>query len=459
MANNNLTNIQVYRKKTNMNIGIVIFGVVFIYLVVTVLMYLTDKHISAYEVRQGSILKDTAYTGFIVRSETVVASENDGYVNYFVTEGSKVGAKTRVYTLSSDELNFEDNNSEDTKELTSEEQAALLIKTQSFSENYSESQYDDVYTLKDSIVNVLESKSSQSRQSQLDVMLSSGGDGLQVFNAARDGVISYSIDGYEGIAVTDVTEDMVDKKDYHTSELKNNDKVKAGSPAYKLITEDSWTIVISIDETAAQSMADMKRVKVRFSKDNETTTAGLEIQNKADSHLAYLSFSNAMIRYSKDRYIDLELILEDESGLKIPKSSVVKKDFYIVPEEYLTQGGNSKETGVLINKGDGNAAFKQVNVYSRDSKKGIVYLDPNAFEKDETSLIKPESADTYRLNKTEKMKGVYNINKGYSVFRQIKILSESDEYYIVESGNDYGLANYDHIALDGSTVRENDVVF
>lgn len=49
----------------------------------------------------------------------------------------------------------------------------------------------------------------------------------------------------------------------------------------------------------------------------------------------------------KDRYLDIELILEDESGLKIPKSSVTKKDFYLVPENYLTQGGNSKETGVL----------------------------------------------------------------------------------------------------------------
>lgn len=40
----------------------------------------------------------------------------------------------------------------------------------------------------------------------------------------------------------------------------------------------------------------------------------------------------------KDRYLDIELILEDESGLKIPKSSVTKKDFYLVPENYLTQG-------------------------------------------------------------------------------------------------------------------------
>ncbi|MFR5584651.1 MAG: HlyD family efflux transporter periplasmic adaptor subunit [[Clostridium] scindens] len=81
MARDELTNIQVYRKKWNINIGIIIFGVIFIYLVVTVLMYLTNKHVSAYEVREGSILKDTAYTGLIIRDETVVNAEADGYVN------------------------------------------------------------------------------------------------------------------------------------------------------------------------------------------------------------------------------------------------------------------------------------------------------------------------------------------------------------------------------------------
>lgn len=55
-------------------------------------------------------------------------------------------------------------------------------------------------------------------------------------------------------------------------------------------------------------------------------------------------------------------------------------------------------------------------------------------------------------------KGVYNINRGYAVFRQVQILCESDEYYIVQSGDDYGLSNYDHIALTGKDVHEGDVI-
>ena len=165
-----------------------------------------------------------------------------------------------------------------------------------------------------------------------------------------------------------------------------------------------------------------------------------------------------MIRYAEERYLDLELILEDESGLKIPKSSVTNKKFYIIQEDYLTQGGNTKETGVLVETGEENPEFKKVNVYDRDQDSGMVYLNTDAFDED-TLLVKPDSAETCVLNKTKNIKGVYNINKGYAVFKQVNILCESDDYYIVESGSDYGLSNYDHIALNGENVKENDVVF
>lgn len=459
MSKNEKSNIHKFRKKRHINIGIIIFGIIFIYLIATVLMYLTNDHTSVYEVREGSILKDTAYTGFAVRDEVVVNSEASGYVNYFVTEGSKVGAKTQVYTISSEQLTFKSNETDTEQELTADEQKSIILKTQSFSENFTDEQFSDVYTLKNDITDVLESKSSQSRQSQLEEMKTKYGNDLQIYNAAKDGIIQFYIDNYEDIDADSVTKEMIQKTSYEKTSISNNLKVKRGEPVYKLITSDKWTIVISLDDETAKELAETKSIKVRFVKDNETVRASFSIKNTSkDGKLGYLTFSSSMIRYAQDRYIDLELILEDESGLKIPKSSVIEKDFYIVPEDYLTQGGNSKETGVLIDTGKDNASFQKTTVYYRDTENGLVYLDPRAFDKN-TVLIKPDSNDTYRLDKTKSLKGVYNINKGYAVFKQIKVLCESDEYYIVEEGNDYGLANYDHIALNGDEVKEDDIVF
>ena len=97
-----------------------------------------------------------------------------------------------------------------------------------------------------------------------------------------------------------------------------------------------------------------------------------------------------------------------------------------------------------------------VNVYYEDDE--VAYLDPNVFGKNDV-LVKPDSNETYPLKEKKQLRGVYNVNKGYAVFKQIQVLCESDEYYIVEEGSSFGLSNYDHIALDGSSVKENDVVF
>lgn len=460
MTGNEINNIQVYRKKWNINIGVIIFGVIFVYLVVTVLMYATAKHVSSYEVREGSILKDTSYTGLVLREETVIGAEADGYINYFAPEGSKGGRKTNVYSISSEKLDFSgQENTEESEDsgLTSEERDSIIQKAQSFSENFQNNKYEDTYTFKDSIENILSSSTAQSRQAQLSAMIESGQEGLTTYAASDDGIIVYSVDGYEDLAMDQVTADMISRADYQKTELFNNTKVKSGDPAYKLVTNEEWTLVIQLDEEMTKELADTTSVKVRFTKDDQTTWAGFQIYNTEDADLGFLTFDHSMVRYVGERFLDIELILEDETGLKIPKSSVTEKEFYIIPEDYITLGGNSSQSGVLVQSDGEDASFHAVDVYYRDSETGMVYLNMDELKKGDV-LIKPDSADTYTISEKASLQGVYNINKGYAEFKPVEILCESEEYYIVESGNDYGLTNYDHIALDGSEIQENELV-
>lgn len=98
-----------------------------------------------------------------------------------------------------------------------------------------------------------------------------------------------------------------------------------------------------------------------------------------------------------------------------------------------------------------------MTIINEDTESGIAYLDTENLKKGDTLLL-PESSDTMDLLKTESIKGVYNVNKGYAVFKQVQILSESDEYYIIAEGSSYSLSNYDHIALNGDSVRDNQIV-
>ena len=74
-------------------------------------------------------------------------------------------------------------------------------------------------------------------------------------------------------------------------------------------------------------------------------------------------------------------------------------------------------------------------------------------------ILMEKSSKQYLISDSETLEGVYNINKGYAVFREITVVDENEEYCIVEEGTTFGLSQYDHIALDASTVEDQDIIF
>lgn len=449
-----------FKKKKELNIGIIIFGIIFIYLIATIVMYVTAPHVSVYEVRQGSILKDNAYTGLAIREETVVYAEASGYINYFVTEGSKVKVGSDIYTISNNALKFEETAAtEDNSTLATENQYSILLQIQDFNQNFQESNFSNCYNLKNNLENTLSSNSSQNKLNQLYSMISQS-SGISVFDTLDDGVVVYAVDGMEGTTVENATLSLLDQTNYKKTAFANNTQVQSGNPVYKLITSDNWSVIIELSEETAKLLQEKKSVKVNFTSDDQSMRASFELKQEENRYYALLHFQDSMVRYANERYLNIELILEDETGLKIPKSAETTKDFYIIPKSYVTQGGNSSSNGILKKSkdADGNdiTVFTTVDIYYEDEE--VVYLDPNKFNEG-TVIVEPETNNTYELKETRSLKGVYCINKGYAVFKQINILCESDDYYIVEEGNSYGLSNYDHIALDSSNIKENDVVF
>ena len=167
-----------------------------------------------------------------------------------------------------------------------------------------------------------------------------------------------------------------------------------------------------------------------------------------------------MVTFCTDRFIDIELILEEETGLKIPNSSIVEKEFFIVPKDYVTQGGNGKNYGVLretyTEDGTATTEFIETTIYNETETE--YYLDDMILRIGDY-IIKPDSNETYPISKRGSLTGVYNINKGYADFKQINILYKNDEYSIVKSNTQYGLSVYDYIVLDASTVTDDEFIY
>ena len=94
-----ITQIKKYRRPLNLNIGMIIFAVVLVYIIISVVLYFRQNIIVPYVVQEGYLTTDQIYTGIIIREEETVPATQSGYVNYYAVEGEKVAVGNLVYSI------------------------------------------------------------------------------------------------------------------------------------------------------------------------------------------------------------------------------------------------------------------------------------------------------------------------------------------------------------------------
>lgn len=457
--------IKKYRKPLNLNIGMIIFGVIFIYVVVCVIMYFQTSHIVRYEVKEGSLAADTIYRGIVLRDETVVSADSAGYVNYYAWEGARVARNDLVYVVDEtgrlkeelDSLNLGENSLSD-QELA-EFRSEIVNFVHGFDAFHYESVYDFKFTLKNTVsklanVNML--------QSMDDLSGTSGADMISRFYAPATGIVAYWMDGYEELKAMDVTEEVFDETKYEKKWMTDNSLLEAGDAVYKLSTNENWSLVIPVEAARGAELEEEGFVKVRFLKNQYESWGETKLLTNGDGNTyLQLTFTNSMITFMSDRFLDVELIVEDETGLKIPVSSIVQKEFFLIPEDFIIPGGNNGGDSIRKQafQEDGTISIDtmEVEVYYFDSETGEYYLDSSLLNSGD-NLYAAESDETYTVSKRATLIGVYNMNKGYADFKQITILYQNDEYAIVKPNTKYGLSVYDYIVLNAESVRDDQFI-
>ncbi len=463
MASQNQNKIVKYRKPLNINIGTVIFAVILVYIVFCVFTYFTSRHVVWYEVQAGSLSSNNIYEGGGIRDETVVNAVDAGYINYFAREGARVAVGDLVYTVdeSGKLADYIGTNATGENSLSPTDLSELKSEIVGFTNSFDRRNFSTVYDFKYDMEGTVVKLSNYSILESIDSLQSSELAGLiKQCMASSAGIVVYSIDGYEELTLEQMTKEVFDKTNYEKSQLLGNDLIAAGDPVYKISSNEDWSLVIQTDAKRAEELLEAEYVRVRFLKNQEISWGKVEsFTNESGDTFVQLTFTNSMITFANDRFVDIELILEDENGLKIPNSSIVEKEFFIVPKAYVTKGGNSGANGVLretyTEEGEATTEFVEATIYNETDEE--YYLDNASLQIGEY-IVMPESTEKYALSKRGSLIGVYNINKGYADFKQINILYNNDEYSIVESNTAYGLNVYDYIVLDATTVSEDELI-
>ncbi len=452
-----------YRKPINLNIGMIIFAIIFVYIIICVFMFFTQKHVVPYEVKAGSLSSNNIYRGIALRDETIVTAEQAGYISYLAREGVRTGVGNPVYAV--DQLGelseYLSNQEPGENMLSTSDLAELKTEILSFVNDFDETSFSSVYDFKYNVQGTVLKLANQNILQGINEINSSDAEQIYFGSSPMSGIVVYSVDGYEELTLEHITSALFEEKDYAKTQLISNNLVGSGDPVYKVSTNENWSIVIQTDAEKAQELTEAEYVKVKFLKNQYMSWGKVTpFTNEAGETFVELGFTNSMITFCMDRFIDIELIVEEETGLKIPNSSIVEKEFFIVPQDYITRGGVNNVQGVLresfTEEGEQTAEFIETTIYHETDTE--YYLDDMMLRIGDY-LIKPDSTEKYTISKRGSLIGVYNVNKGYADFKQINILYQNDEYAIVRSNTQYGLSVYDYIVLDASTVNENELIY
>lgn len=465
-SKNQPTNIRKYRKPLNLNIGMLLFVAIFFYVMICVCLSFGNTRVSPYEVREGSLASNYTYRGFAVRDEQIITSPKAGYVNYYTKEGGRVANGDLVYTI--DETGRLTEYLEDAgmgeNVLSDGELATLRSDIVNFTHSFDEKDFLDTYHFKFNLKNTVLKLANSTIMEGISSL--SGGENINEIvdfcYATTTGIVSYWFDGYEQFDASMISEEIFDEKNYEATQLMNNEIITQGDPVYKVSTDEVWYILTPIEEALGQELVAEEYVKVRFLKNMYESWGEVSLVYGEDKKpYLKLTFNNSMLTFATDRFVEFEIILHDEVGLKIPNSSIVNKEFFLVPEAYITVGGNGK-SGVIKESynEDGTiyTEFWETDIYSFDEETKEYYLDTEILELG-NKLIMPNSMETYTISRKASLIGVYNMNKGYADFRQINILYQNEEYAIVKSNTQYGLNVYDYIVLDASSVSDEQFIY
>lgn len=450
-----------YRRPLSINIGVVIFCLIFVYMGFSIYIYMTKNHIQSYEVLLGTIVDDKKYSGIILRNEEVKYTEQAGTISYYIREGKKAAVGSMIYALDETGRMSEilTSSEEEGNSLSQEGLSELKKQLATFSITYKDDDFSQVYEMKyDLETTVFEYAEAYSPENLAELLSTQG---VRQIRADQAGIVAYSVDGMEGLTEAEIQADLFDRSDYNRQYVKKqNEMVDVDAPAYKIVTTDNWSIIFPLTAEDVEQFQETQSLQVTFTdKRLETTGAFSMITGQDGATYGKLDFKKYMVQFLSDRYVSFEIVQNKEEGLKIPVSSVVSKNFYTIPLDYITQGGNNEDEGFMRKdfdeNGESTIVFINTEIYYKTEE--VCYIDANQLKAGNV-LVKPDSSEEYSIGAMASLDGVYNMNKGFAVFRQIDIIDQNEEYCIVRKNMPYGLSVYDHIVLDGSQVEENDLI-
>lgn len=451
-----------FRTRREVNIGLIVAFAVLVLLIINIYRYFTTPHLSLYKVQEGSSGGEAQAVAMILRTETVYRTEQAGYLNYYYREGARLAKGTKVYSLSdSSSLQSLLKKNEENSLLSVNDIERLKSDVRTFFAGYTDSAFSEAYSFKEEFLSDYLRYRDVSR---LDVPSAEAAGDLVTFFAPQSGSVTYFSDIYNGYTKEQLTGEEFSEENRTVPERSRPSGLSAiGSFAYKLVTEDTWQLVIKPDEDSLKQLRGEDTVTFRIPGDSAVYEKPYELLTLSGGQYLLVEMDRYGTEYLKERFLDITLEFHVEKGLKIPGTSIVEKEVYQIPERFVTAGGlgNENSTGIIMERFDETSGEVKPDyqvIHPLFFENGYYYVASEAFDSGIYLNSTGEDAEPERAmmhSFLTNLEGVYNMNRGYAVFRRIERITDVEDYILVRSGLAGGVSLHDHIVLDVSAVTKD----
>ena len=433
-----------------------IFKVLFIILVIIGIYILSNfvkifnsEGVKIYEVNTGEIVNVDRHKGFIYRDESIANCQSDGYINYYVANADRVNRGAFIYTIN-DEPSIINK-----FELNDYDKKNIRQNIRMHSNNITNYDFSNIYTAKDSLNSLINEINLVKQLENIDIEkeINAKEKGFSKYA----GLISFIIDGYENSKIEDFTDNMIKKYDSVKVSMQKKE-VLSGDQIYKVVKSPEFIIAFdsSYDYDNYQKS---NNLSVKFVYENVSARGSIEsfIGNDGKKHFKLL-ITDYPEKFINKRVVEFEIENKNVSGYKIPIKSIVTKNCYAIPKTLVEYDIETNEN-VFYKIGTNGIREKfNCNISKEDNKFYYISIDDSLSKLKYGDVLINRFNETFSLNEVFQLTGVYNMNKGYAVFKNVEIIDKTNEYAIIKKQTINGISLYDHICLNANDIKEGDLI-
>lgn len=358
---------------------------IFAYIIINGITVFIGKNIDTLVVSNEKIEEYITTKGLLIRDEYIINSTMTGNIEAYFKEGDKVKNLDKVayvYNNNIDEANFKELESLEKEVIQIEEGQSSIIKADVDKVNKKiEKNKDNIQTkliqgklgiskevveleehIKDKnklLKSDLNSKPIINKKEEINKLNNKIEKNSDILQTNKSGIISYKFDGNESkYNIDNISELNIDDIEYTENEyidILNEGVIKHGQPIARIINNIKQYLAIVVEENEIINFEENNSVIIR-DKNNQINAKVHNIYTKNDKNVVVLEISEQNIEINDTRVAEFDIIYKSIEGIKIPKSSIVKKDnvegVYIVSEtgsaKFIEIKGTSYENEEFI---------------------------------------------------------------------------------------------------------------